>query len=105
RELLVALDLPGVERERLFVGQRENVAPAHPVLEVEKLRDLVPAGRLPELDRSQHRGEPLLRPDRLHLLANHLFDFAVDTPTERGERPQPRRDLPDESRTHEELVT
>ena len=61
RQLLVALELLRVEGERLLVGQRQDELPADAILDVEDLRDLVAAGRLPQLDRREHGREPLLR--------------------------------------------
>ena len=65
---------------------------------------LVAAGRLPELDRRQHRREHLLRADRVHLLADDLLDLAVHAPAERQERPEPGADLADEAAADEQLV-
>ena len=104
RQLLVRLDLARVEGERLLVRERQNELPARAVRDVEDLGDLVAAGRLPELDRRQHRSEELLRTDRVHLLANDLLDLAVDSPTERQIRPQASADLAHETATHEQLV-
>ena len=104
RQLLVRLDLTRVERERLLVRQRQDEPPAGAVGDVEDLRDLVAAGRLPELDRRQHRRQELLRADRVHLLADDLLDLAVDAPAERQERPQARADLADVAAADEQLV-
>ena len=104
RKLPVALELARVEGERLLVGHRQDEPAARAILGVEDLRDLVAAGRLPELDRRQHRREPLLRADRVHLLADHLLDLAVDAPAERRERPEAGAELPDEAAADEQLV-
>ena len=88
RQLPVALELARVEGERLLVRQREHEPPARAILHVEDLGDLVAPGRLPELDGRQHGREPLLRADRLHLLADDLLDLAVHAPAERRERPE-----------------
>ena len=104
RQLPVALKLARVERERLLVGHRQDEPAACTVLGVEDLGDLVAAGRLPELDRRQHRREPLLRADRVHLLADDLLDLAVDAPAERRERPEAGAELPDEPAADEQLV-
>ena len=85
------------------VSGRTNSA-ARAVGDVEDLGDLVAAGRLPELDRGQHRREELLRADRVHLLADDLLDLAMDAPAERQERPQAGADLADEPAAHEQLV-
>ena len=104
RQLLVALDLARVERERLLVRQRQDVVAPGAVVELEELRDRIPPGRLPELRRGEHWREPLLRADRVHLLADDVLDLAVDAPAERRKRPEPRGDLSDEPGTHEQLV-
>ena len=97
RQLPVALELARVEREGLLVGQRQHERPAGAILDVEDLGDPVAAGRLPELDRRQHRREPLLRADRVHLLADDLLDLPVHAPAERRERPEAGADLADEA--------
>src|SRR5262249_24886859 len=63
-QLPVRADPARMECERLLVRQREDVAPAGAVLEVEELRDPGPAGRLPELDRRQYGRQHLLSTDR-----------------------------------------
>ena len=103
-QLLVALDLTGVEGERLLVRQRKDVAPAGAILEMKDLRDRDAAGRLPELGRRQDRREPLLRPDRGELVADDLLDLPVHAPAERRERPEAGRHLADEARADEQLV-
>ena len=77
---------------------------ACPVVELEELGDPVAASCLPELGRRQHRREPLLGADRVHLLADDLLDLAVDTPAKRRERPEACGDLPDEAAADEQLV-
>ena len=104
RQLLVRLDLARVEADGLLVRHREDEAPAGAVLEVEELRNRGAAGRLPELDRREHRREPLLDGVGLELLANDLLDLPVDAPAERREGPEAGRDLADEAATHEQLV-
>jgi hypothetical protein len=105
RQLPVALELARVEREGLLVGHREDEPAARAVLRVEDLRNLVAPGRLPELDRGQHRREPLLGADRVHLLADDLLDLPVDAPPEGRERPEARAELADEPAADEQLVT
>jgi len=93
-----------VEREGLFVGERQHVVAAVPVLEVEELGDAVAAGALPQLGRCEHRREHFLRADRVHLIANDLLDLAVHAPAERQERPEAGADLADEPAADEQLV-
>src|SRR5262249_32470019 len=85
RELPVALELARVEGEGLLVREREDEVAAGTVLHVEELRDPVAARRLPELDGRQHWREPLLRADRVELLADDLLDLPMHAPAERGE--------------------
>ena len=90
-----------MERERLLVREREDVIG---VLDVEDFGDPQAPRLLPELGGREHRREPLLRSDRLHLVADDLLDLPVHAPPERRERPEARRHLPDETRAHEQLV-
>ena len=94
-----------MERDRLLVRHRQDEVAARPVVQVEDLGDLDPAGRLPQLGGSKHRHEHLLAADRVHLLADDLLDLPVDAPAERHERPDARADLPDEAAADEQLVT
>ena len=104
RQLLVRLDLPRVERDRLLVREREDEVAVVPVAHVEDLGDPDPAGRLPQLGGREHRHLHLLPADRVHLLADDLDDLLVDAPAQRHVRPQPGRDLADEAAAHEQLV-
>ena len=103
RQLLVRADLTRVEGERLLVRHREDEPPAGPIGDTEDL-GVVAAGLLPQLGRRQHRAEPLLAADRVHLLADDLDDVLVNAPAEREEAPHPGAELPDEAAAHEELV-
>ena len=104
RQLPVALKLARVEGEGLLVGQRQHELAARAILHVEDLGDRVAAGRLPELDRREHRREPLLRADRRHLLTDDLLDLPVNAPAERRERPETRPELADVAGADEQLV-
>ena len=72
--------------------------------DVDDHRDLVAAGRLPELDRREHGREPLLGADRGQLLADDLLDLPVNAPAERHEGPHACAHLPDEPTADEQLV-
>ena len=103
-QLLVALQLARVERERLFVRERQDEPPARAILDIEDLRDPDAAGRLPQLGRGEHRSEPLLRTDRVELLTDDLLDLPVHPPAERRVRPDARAELPYEAAADEQLV-
>ena len=103
-QLLVAVDLPRVERKRLLVRQREHELAPEAVADVDDLRDRRSARRLPELDRREHGREPFLGTERVQLLPDDLLDLAVNPPTERREAPDPRGELPHEPAAHEQLV-
>ena len=105
REIAVRADLTRVERDRLLVRHREHEALVVPVGELEDLRVLVTAGRLPELGRRQHRHQHLLGADGVHLLADDLDDLLVDAPAERQERPHAGAHLADVGAADEQLVT
>ena len=104
RQLPVALKLARMERDRLFVRQGQHVVGALAVLQPEELRDEVPAGLLPELDRRQHRHQHLLCADRVHLLTDDLLDLAVHPPAERQEAPDAAAHLAHEAAADEQLV-
>jgi hypothetical protein len=104
RELLVALQLRRVKRERLLVREREDEVPAGAVLQLEELWDAVAAGLLPELCGREDRRIHLLRADRVHLFADDLLDLAMDAPAEREKCPQAGAHLAHEAPAHEELV-
>jgi hypothetical protein len=93
-----------VEGERLLVRQRKDEVPVGAVRDVEELRNPDPVRLLPELGRGEHGRKPLLRADRVELLADDLLDLAVDAPAERQERPEAGRDLPDEAGADKQLV-
>src|SRR5439155_20461129 len=103
-QLLVALQLARVERERLLVRQRQDVPAPGAVLQAEELRNPGAAGRLPELDRRQDGREPLLGAERVELLADDLLDPPLHAPAERREAPEPGRELTDEPAAREQLV-
>src|SRR5262249_42447718 len=104
RQLLVALDLPRVESERLLVRERKHVMASCAVVELEELRDRVAPRRLPELCRREHGRKPFLCPDLLELLADDLLDLAMGAPAKGRERPEARGHLPDEPGADEQLV-
>ena len=104
RQVLVRLDLPPVEGDRLLVRERQDVVAARAVLQAEELRDRDPSRRLPELSRSEDRHEDLLRAEGVELLADDLLDLPVDAPAERHERPEAAGDLANEAAAHEQLV-
>ena len=104
RQIAVALELARVERDRLFVGQRQDEVSTGPILHTEDLRNRQAARCLPELGGSEDGHQHLLAADRVHLLADDLLDLPVDAPAERRERPEARRDLADEASADEQLV-
>ena len=104
RQVAVRLDLARVKGHRLLVRHREDELPVVAVTQLEHFGDVVAAGRLPELGRSQNGHEELLRPDRVHLLADDPDHLLVDAPTEREKRPDAGADLADESAADEQLV-
>ena len=104
RQQPVARELAGMEADGLLVRQRQHEVGALAVLQPEHLLDVVASGRLPELERRQHRHQHLLRADRVHLLADDLLDLPVDPPAERQERPDTGGHLTDEAAAHEQLV-
>ena len=93
-----------MERDRLFVGQRQDEVSTGPILHTEDLRNRQAARCLPELGGSEDGHQHLLAADRVHLLADDLLDLPVDAPAERCERPEARRDLADEASADEQLV-
>ena len=104
RQVLVRLDLPPVEGDRLLVRERQDVVTARAVLQAEELGNRDPPCRLPELGRRQDGHEHLLRAERVEFLADDLLDLPVDAPAERHERPEAAGDLADEAAAHEQLV-
>ena len=74
------------------------------VVELEKRRDRIASGRLPELRGREHGRQPLLGADHGQFLADDLLDLPVNAPAERRERPEARGHLADEPGAHEQLV-
>ncbi len=93
-----------MERDGLLMRHRQHVVATGPILQAEDLLDVIALRVLPQLEWSQDGHEHLLPADRIHLLADDLDDLLVDAPSERQERPHPRRDLPDVTAANEELV-
>jgi len=107
REGAVAAHLGRDRREHFLVRHAEAELAAAAVLQAEHLvAHHLPAARaLPEL-RGVHRGEPeLLRADLVHLVADDRLDLPAGAPAERQDRVDPRRELADEARAHQQLVT
>jgi hypothetical protein len=103
-ELPIALDLAGVEGDRLLVRHRKHEVAPGAILELEEFRDADAARPLPQLGRGQERHQHFLAADRVHLLADDLLDLAVDAPAQRQVRPDAGADLPDEAASDEQLV-
>ena len=104
RELSIRLDLSSVETDGLLVRHGQDELAPVAVLQLEDLRDVVPARRLPQLRRRQDRHQHLLGADRIHLLADDLNDLLVHPPAQGQERPDACADLTDERAPDEELV-
>ena len=83
RQLPIARDLLGMERDGLFVCHRKHVLAPCAILDAEDLLDVVTLRVLPELERREHGHEHLLAADRIHLLADDLHDLLVHAPAER----------------------